>query len=95
MRVIKDNKGLEGVNRGYEGLQGGHKRIEEVTEGYSWLKGATTGGYWVSGNNRLFLFILELFSFILHFIYKTFNFLIFLFYWKQSLKIDKILISQL
>ena len=76
--------------RGYRGSQ---ENTKEVTEGYSWFKGATTGGYWVSGNNRLFLFILELRSFILHFIYKMFIFLIFLFYWKQLLKIDEILIS--
>ena len=45
-----------------------------MTEGYSWLKGATTGGHRVTENYRLVLFILELFSFILHFIYKTFHF---------------------
>ena len=66
-----------------------------TTGGYSWLKGATTSGYRFTGNYWLVLFILELFSFILHFIYKTFHFFIFLFYWKQLLKIDKILISQL
>ena len=45
-----------------------------MTEGYSWLKWANTGGYRVTGNYRLVLFILELFSFISHFIYKTFHF---------------------
>ena len=45
MRVIRDNKELQGVMRGL-GL-GGHKRIQEVTRGYSWLKGGycTTSGY--------------------------------------------------
>ena len=74
MRVIRDKKELEGGEKGLWGVTGDHKRIQEVTEGYSWLKWANTGGYRVTGNYRLVLFILELFSFILHFIYKTFHF---------------------
>ena len=74
MRVIRDNKELEGGEKGLWGVTGDHKRIQEVTEGYSWLKGATTGGHRVTENYKLVLFILELFSFILHFIYKTFHF---------------------
>ena len=31
MSIVKDNKELEGVKRGYEGFNtGGHKRIQEV-----------------------------------------------------------------
>ena len=59
MRVIRDNKELEGGEKGLWGVTGGHKRIQEVTEGYSWLKWANTGGYRVTGNYRLVLFILE------------------------------------
>ena len=45
-----------------------HKRIQEVTTGgYSCLKEATSSGYRVTENCWLVLFILELFSFILHF----------------------------
>ena len=98
MRVIMDNKELQGV----KGVCKGSRASQENTtgyytymEGYSWLKGAITSGYRVTRNYRLVLFILELFSFILHFIYKTFNVSIFLFYRKQLLNIDKILISQL
>ena len=98
MRVIRDNKelqGVKGVCKGSRGSQENTRGYYTYTEGYSWLKGAITSGYRVTGNYRLVLFILELSSFILHFIYKTFNFSIFLFYRKQLLNIDKILISQL
>ena len=98
MRVIRDNKelqGVKGVCKGSRGSQENTRGYYISTEGYSCLKGAITSGYRVTGNYRLVLFILELFSFILHFIYKTFNFSIFLFYRKQLLNIDKILISQL
>ena len=98
MRVIRDNKelqGVKGVCKGSKGSQENPRGYYTYTEGYSWLKGAITNGYRVTGNYRLVLFILELFSFILHFIYKTFIFSIFLFYQKQLLNMDKILISQL
>ena len=98
MRVIRDNKELQGVKRVYKGSRGSQENTRgyyTYMEGYSWLKGAITSVYKVTRNYRLVLFILELFSFILHFIYKTFIFSIFLFYWKQLLNIDKILISQL
>ena len=98
MRVIRDNKelqGVKGVCKGSRGSQENTRGYYTYTEGYSWLKGAITNGYRVTGNYRLVLFILELFSFILHFIYKTFIFSIFLFYRKQLLNMDKILISQL
>ena len=98
MRVIRDNKELQGVKevcKGSRGSQENTRGYYTYTEGYSWLKGAITSGYRVTGNYRLVLFILELFSFILHFIYKTFNFSTFLFYRKQLLNIDKILISEL
>ena len=58
----------------------GSRGSQENTRGYSWLqlvKGATRG-YRVTGNYRLVLFILKLFSEILDFIYKTFS--IFLFF---------------
>ena len=79
--------------RGYRGSQ---ENTKEVTEGYSWLKGVTTGGYRVSGNNK----VVFIYFGIIHFNFPFYNlqnvsFLIFLFYWKQLLKIDKILISQL
>ena len=76
MRVIRDNKelqGVKGVCKGSRGSQENTRGYYTYTEGYSWLKGAITNGYRVTGNYRLVLFILELFSFILHFIYKTFN----------------------
>ena len=98
MRVIRDYKelqGVKGVCKGSRGSQENTRGYYTYTERYSWLKGAITSGYRVTGNYRLVLFILELFSFILHFIYKTFNFSIFLFYRKQLLNIDKILISKL
>ena len=98
MRVKRDNKELQGLKGVSEGLvRRGHKRIQEVTGGggNSWLKGATSGYRVTTGNYRLVLFILELLSFILHFIYKTLCFLIFLFYWEQLLKINKTLIYQL
>ena len=43
MRVIRDNKELQGVMRGSRGSQG----VQEVTGGFNWLKGGycTTGGY--------------------------------------------------
>ena len=59
--------------RGYEGFQGvtrEYKRLQVV-------KGATSG-YRVTGNYKLVLFILKLFSEILDFIYRTFS--IFLFF---------------
>ena len=59
---MRDYRGSKENTRGYRGLQ--------LAEG-----GYTTGGHRVTGNYRLVLFILELFSFILHFIYKTFHFL--------------------
>ena len=44
MRVIRDNKELEGVKRGYEGLQGitreykrGDRGLQLVEGGYYWL----------------------------------------------------------
>ena len=98
MRVIRDNKELQGVKGVYKASRASQENTRgyyTYTEGYSWLKWANTGGYRVTGNYRLVLFILELFSFILHYIYKTIRYLIFLFYWKQLLKIVKILISQL
>ena len=98
MRVIRDYKelqGVKGVCKGSRGSQENTRGYYTYTEGYSWLKGAIISGYRVTRNYRLVLFILELFSFILHFIYKMFNFSIFLFYRKQLLNIDKILISQL
>ena len=61
----------------------GSRGLQENTRGYRWLqlvKGATSG-YRVTGNYRLVLFILKLFSEILDFIYKTFS--IFLFFLKK------------
>ena len=95
MRVIRDNKELEGGKRGYEGLQGvirEYKRLQRVTAGSSGLILVVTGLLGITGWFYLFWNYSLLFC---NFIYKCFIFLIFLFYWKWLLKIDKILISQL
>ena len=78
----------------------GSRESQENTRGYrghSWLKGATTSGYRLLGITGWFYLFwnYSLLFYINIFIYKTFPFLIFLLYWKQLLKIDKILISQL
>ena len=93
MRVIRDNKELQGVKRVYEGFKG-------FTREYQWLlRGVTagwrglllvvtgllgiTGWFYLFWNYSLLFYILFTKRFI------------FSFYWKQLLKIDKILISQL
>ena len=78
-RVIKGvttegYKGLQGlkgwVMRGYRGSQGNPRGYGVV----QLVKGGLQVFTDVTRNYRLVLFILELFPFILHFIYKTFCF---------------------
>ena len=48
MRVIRDNKelqGVKGVCKGSRGSQENTRGYYTYTEGYSWLKGAITSGY--------------------------------------------------
>ena len=51
MRVIRDNKelqGVKGVCKGSRGSKENTRGYYTYTEGYSWLKGAITSGYRVS-----------------------------------------------
>ena len=57
MRVIRDNKELQGVKGVYKGSRVSQENTRgyyTYTEGYSWLKGAITSGYRVTRNYRLF-----------------------------------------